>query len=115
MGIHSVYRALIPDTGEILECITFKDVYRFALRHGKDYLKYDSCNAICTVIDLEKAWYSDYEYINKYGYPQRDIVDREHIAYLAITETGYTVETAAGCTLDVDRSAWKSVQSKKEV
>lgn len=107
------YRAIIEGTGEILECETFKNVYRFAMRHAKDYL--DAYGVIPVVlIDFEEVWYSDYTFINKFGYPQHDIVQRDHIAYVAISDNGYTIDYD-GMVLDVDRDGRKSVQRRMEV
>lgn len=112
------YRAVIKATGEILESDDFKTVYHRALTCGKDYFHYKfyHCPEDCYshVIILERVTYSDEEYINGYGYPQRDIVDRDIIAYMAISRTGYTIDNLDS-VLDVDRTGWKSVQSGKEV
>ena len=100
------YRAIIRDTGEILECDSFKSIYRHGLMHGKDYLRFEAGeDQLSTVIELERVTYCDYEYINRYGYPQRDIVDREHIAYIAISEVGYTIDYRNG-SFDVDRGCY---------
>lgn len=110
--MESFYRATIKDSGEILEGDSFKLIYRFGMRHAKDLVRDDGYPV--TVIELEHVTYSDYEYINGYGYPQRDIVDRQHIAYIAVSERGYTIDNGIGI-LDVDRVGWKSVQTGKEV
>ena len=93
--METAYRAIIKEMGEILECDNFKDVYRFGLRHGKDYIRdhfWSDCFSI--VIEFDKVVYSDYEYINKYGYPQHDIIQQDVVAYLAISRTGYTIDYA---------------------
>lgn len=110
--MESFYRAIIKDAGEILESDSFKVVYRFGMRHAKDLVRDDGYPV--TVIELEQVTYSDYEYINSYGYPQRDIVDHRHIAYVAVSERGYTIDGRSG-VFDVDRVGWKSVQTGKEV
>ena len=106
-----VFRALIEETGEIIECDVFKTLYHASLSTAKLEV---SDSVPCVLIRLERAFYSDYSYINKYGYEERDIIEREHIAYVAVSETGYTVDYS-GNYLDVDRNAWKSVQRGVEV
>ena len=102
------YRALIREIGEILECETFKAVYYFAMRDAKDYLdSYDDVPVV--LIEFDVVWYSDYTFINKYGYPQHDVVQRDHIAYVAISDNGYTIDYD-GIVMDVDRNGRKSVQ-----
>ena len=110
--MESFYRAIIKDAGEILESDSFKTIYRYGIRHAKDLVRDEDYSV--TVIELEQATYSDYEYINRYGYSQRDIVDRRHIAYVAVSERGYTIDCHSG-TFDVDRGAWKSIQTGKGV
>ena len=96
--MNKVYRAIIRATGEILECDVmpgaFKRLYGFALRHGKDAVSAD-CSVV--LIELEEATYSDDEYINSYGYLQRDMVDRKHIAFMVFTKSGYAVDSIYGC------------------
>lgn len=106
------YRAVIKDSGEILEGDSFKVIYRYAMRHAKDLVRDEGYPV--TVIRLEQVTYSDEVYINHYGYPQSDIVDYRHIAYVAVSERGYTID-AGKVVLDVDRIGWKSVQTGKEV
>lgn len=100
-----VYRGLIAATREILESDVFKDVYRCSLNTAKQSISDDMR---CIIIELERAWYSDYSYINRFGFLQRDIIKREHVAYIAVSERGYTIDYDAG-SLDVDRIGWKSV------
>lgn len=106
-----VFRAKIPATGEILESDVFKNVYRCSMQTAKDAIDSDTP---VVVVELEKAWYSDYQYVNQFGYLHRDIVRCEHIAYLAISERGYTIDCASG-VFDIDRTGWKSVQRKVKV
>ena len=106
-----VYRGLIAETGEILESEVFKNVYRCSLQNAKCAVDADMP---CVVIELECAWYSDYCYVNRFGYLQRDIVNREHIAYIAVSDRGYTIDYLDG-SLDVDRIGWKSVEKELEV
>ena len=109
----TVYRALIRETGEILEHDDFKSVYRFALRLAKDELRYPGRGPVI-LVEFETATYSSYYRLNKYGYPQQDLLSREHIAYLAVSESGYTIDYQDS-TLDVDRECWKSKQIREEV
>ena len=99
---YRVYRALIHATGEILECSSMKAVYRFAMRHVKDELR-SNPDLLCCTVEFERGYYSDYEYLNSCGYMQRDFVDREHIAFVAVSETGYTVDCVTSGILDVKR------------
>ena len=96
-----VYRALIRDTGEILESDDFRSVYRAALSTAKSYVDDDR---LTVLFELESAWYSDIVYINSYGYPQSDIVTRDHIAYICVSGTGVTVDVAGGSVLEYERS-----------
>lgn len=72
----SSYRAIITDTGEILESDSFKAVYRFALSHIKDWFT-ESEQYLSGHIVFDKVDYSDYERLNEYGYMQRDIVRKD--------------------------------------
>ena len=92
-----VYQALFNESGEILETDTFKQLFRFALRHSRGDLHY-SCSGDPSVIlsRLCVTEYSDEEYINDYGYPQHELLNRQQLGYLAVSRTGYTVEYGRG-------------------
>lgn len=83
-----VYQALLSN-GDILECDTFAALYRFALRHGKIDMHYGADRPF--LARLCQVEYSDQEYLNQYGYMQRELLDRQVLAYLAVSNTGYTV------------------------
>lgn len=85
-----VYRALLDYSGEILECSSFKAVYRFALSHAKDELRYNP-DIDSLSIRFEYGEYSDYEYLNSCGYMQRDIVNRKHL-FVVTVNASYEVE-----------------------
>ena len=98
------YRALIYSTGEILESDSFSTVYRAAMRHAKEYVRESDC-VVTAVVKFERAEESDYEYLNEYGYMQRDIINREHIAVLLVSRTVYTI-VYNGRMYDQDREHW---------
>lgn len=75
-----MYRAVSDCSGEIWEADNFRLVYRCGLSHAKDYAK-DSGYAN---VRFEKVRYSDYEYLNEFGYMQRDIVERIGICSVVV-------------------------------
>ena len=108
-----MYRAIIRDVGVILESDSFSIIYRAAMREARGYLHDADCTATA-LVEFEMADYSDYEYMNEYGYMQRDMLHDNHIGFLAVSRTGYTLDYK-GQIYDYDREKWKSVQSGKEV
>ena len=105
------YRALFRSTGEILECETLKAVYRFAMRNARTLI--DDDKPVITY-ELEKVVYSGDYFINQYGYLQQEIDSYDHIAWVAVSASGYTVECDSGI-YDIDRPGWKSKQKEVEV
>lgn len=91
--MNTAYRAVLDYSGEILEVSTgvldFKYLYRIALRHIRHDIYMGRAN--CLVIRFEFVRYSEDEHINRFGYLQHDIVERETIAYAAVSKTGVTI------------------------
>lgn len=91
--MNTVYRAVLDYSGEILERdsgeLDFKHLYRIALRHVRDDIYLGRAN--CLVIRFQFVRYSEDERINRFGYPQHDIVECETLAYVAVSKTGLTV------------------------
>lgn len=91
-----IYRAIIKDTGEILETSSFKACFRFAIHHAHDHLAYDSDALTVLIIfsvaddvvitpDPLRKNYFFYNYINE-----------EHIAYVCVSRTGFTIDYPGG-------------------
>lgn len=85
-----MYRALIRSNGTILESDSFKCVFRAAQNECRDCLDDDHPVSSC---EIELIVYSMIPYVNEFGFNQYDIISRDHIAFLAVSEHGYTVET----------------------
>ena len=103
--MYTMFQAICRVTGEIFESDSFKPVYRAALTRAKDYLRdhaKDGQNVV--VIEFNKVTYSDCKYMNDYGYWQNPVIDREYVAWLAVSANGYTID-AGGIILDVDRGS----------
>lgn len=88
-----VYQALFND-GEILECDSFKAMYYHAMLHCRIDLHWDdSCPVICRLCLVE---YTDEVRLNEYGYFQHDLINRQELAMLAVSRTGFTIEYGHG-------------------
>lgn len=100
-----VYQALFNESGEILETDSFKEMYHFALQHSRGELHYSRPGDPLVILSrLCVAEYSEDEYINDYGYPQRELLNRQQLGYLAVSRTGYTVEYGNGI-YEIERGA----------
>ena len=86
-----MYRAIIRDVGIILESEVFSIIYRAAMREAKDYVRDPNCKGTA-LVEFEMADYSDYEYMNQFGFMQRDMLHDNHLGMLAVSRTGYTIE-----------------------
>ena len=100
-----VYQALFNESGEILETNTFKQLFRYALRHSRGELHYSRLTDPLVILSrLCVTEYSDEEYINDYGYPQHELLNRQQLGYLAVSRSGYTVEYDNGI-YEIERGA----------
>ena len=87
-----VYQALL-ETGEILECDSFKEMFHFALSHARGELyfsEYDELpNFLCRLCIAE---YTKETVLNRWGYMQHELINRQEIGVLCVSRTGYIVE-----------------------
>ena len=88
----SFYRALLPFCGEILESDSFKSVYRRGIGRAKDWLNVAAPDLLGVVVRFERAVESDYQYVNSYGYVQRDIICQGEICTAFVTRFGHSLE-----------------------
>lgn len=89
-----VYQALFTD-GDIVETDSFKNLFVHAMHHCRINLHWDSS------LDVEVcrfciAEYSDDEYLNRYGYYQHELLNRQELAIMAVSRNGFTIEYNSG-------------------
>lgn len=107
-----MYGALIGETGEILECADFKTVYHAAVSSAKGELYAPWLGQELDVVVIEFFKFTDTRTIHIEGskYPMCGYIGEEHIAYVAVSQTGMTIDCPSG-VFDIDRAGWKSKQS----
>ena len=98
VGEFSVMRAEIPFTGEIVETWgedAFKRVYRRAVQNAKYELLNDSVMGVDSIeIEFISGFYAADEYLNDFGYLQRDFIKRQYIGCIRVSYGvgGYSIE-----------------------
>ena len=102
-----MYGARIKELGEILETNDFKTIYHAAMYDAESELYRSDLD--CVVIEFFRFEDTSYCYYVNSEYPTCIYVGEEHIAYVAVSRTGYTIDCPSG-VFDIDRSAWKSKQ-----
>ena len=107
-----MYGARIKECGEILEGAEFKAIYRAAIRSAKGEIYHPWLGQELDVVVIEFFKFTDTLTIHIEGskYPMCGYVGEEHIAYVAVSRTGYTIDCPSG-VFDIDRAGWKSKQS----
>ena len=103
-----MYGARIREVGEILEGNEFKTIYHCALYDAKAELYARDLD--CVVIEFFRFEDISYCYNSNSDYPICNYIGEEHIAYIAVSRTGYTIDCPSG-VFDIDRAGWKSKQS----
>ena len=87
-----VYQALL-ETGEILESDSFKALYHFALSHARGELYFSEYEELpiffCRLCIAE---YTEETFLNRWGYMQHELGNRQEIGVLCVSRTGYIVE-----------------------
>ena len=87
-----VYQALM-ETGEILECDSFKGLFKFALSHAKGELYYSAPDELLTYLcRLCIAEYTEETVLNRWGYQQHELLNRQEIGVLCVSRLGYVLE-----------------------
>ena len=102
-----MYGARIEEVGEILEGHDFKTVYYCAMYDAKAELHIRDLD--CVVIEFFRFEDNSVCYYANSEYPTCIYVGEEHIAYVAVSRTGYTIDCPSG-VFDIDRTGWKSKQ-----
>ena len=96
-----MYGARIKEVGEILEGSEFKTIYHCALYDAKAELYMRDLD--CVVIEFFRFEDTSDSYYPGSKYPICSYVGEEHIAYVAVSRTGYTIDCPSG-VFDIDRA-----------
>ena len=102
-----MYGARIKEVGEILEASDFKTIYYCAMHDAKAELYMGDLD--CIVIEFFRFENASYAYYENSVFPNWLYDGEEHIAYVAVSRTGYTIDVHCGSVLDVDRNTGKEV------
>ena len=99
-----MYGARIKETGEILEGTEFKIIYRAAVMSAKGeiYKPWLGIDLDVVVIELFKFIDTITVPVEGSNYPMCGYLGEEHIAYIAVSKTGMTIDCASG-VFDIDR------------
>lgn len=96
-----VYRAYLKETGEIIECGSFRNVYRFSMQLMKDWCHTSREVGVIHITKCDDIidWKDDA------GYLHSECINEEHVCFIAVSTSGYTIDYGS-VIMTVDKDCW---------